>query len=249
VAVGAVAKMILQQFGIQIFSHVMQIGKVQSASYNREIGVNEFISKVNDSPVFCFNREAEELMKREIDEAKNYGTTLGGKVEVICSNLPVGLGSFVHWDRKLDGKLAQAVMSINAVKSVEIGDAAKAAECFGSDFQDEIFFENGKFARKTNNAGGIEGGMTNGEDVVVRAVMKPIPTMKEPLNSVDLSSKQPYPAHFERSDVCAVPACAVVAEAMCAIVILDEMLQKFGGDSIQECKSNFENYKRYTEKI
>ncbi len=249
VAVGAIAKTVLKEFGIEIFSHVIQIGKIASGVNYFEYDKTTFIQKVASSPLYCFDEKDEADMKKAIDEAMAAGTTLGGKIEVVCRNLPVGLGSFVQWDRKLDGKLAQAVMSVNAVKSVEIGDSTLAAENTGADFQDEIFYSEGKFYHKTNHCGGIEGGMTNGEDVVIKAVMKPIPTMKTPLNSVDFITKEVYPAHFERSDACAVPACAVVIEAMCAITILDEFLQKFGGDSIEEVKSNFERYQKYLKEL
>ncbi len=214
VAVGAVAMCLLKEFSINISSKILQIG----------------------------NAFDEENMKREIDTAKENGDTLGGRFEVTIKNLPAGLGSFVNWDRRLDGILAQALMSIPAIKAVEIGAGIKAAGLKGSQMHDEIFFENGKYFRKTNNAGGIEGGMTNGEAVVLYATMKAIPTMKKPLNSVDIVSKEPYSAHFERSDTCAVEACAVVAEAMCAIVIADAFLDKFGADSLEELKQNFENY-------
>ena len=213
VAVGAVAKCLLREFGISCSSKILQIG----AAFD------------------------EDNMKKEIDSAKQEGDTLGGKFEVTFKNLPVGLGSFVNWDRRLDGRLAQAVMSIPAVKSVEIGAGTKSAELKGSQMHDEIFFENGKYFRKTNNAGGIEGGMTNGEDVVVTGTMKPIPTMKKSLNSVDIKTKEPYEAHFERSDTCAVEACAVVAEAMCAIILADAFLEKYGADSLEELKKNFAN--------
>ncbi len=216
VAVGAVAKCLLKEFDITASSKILQIG----------------------------NAFDEDSMKKAIDEAKENGDTLGGRFEVTFKNLPVGLGSFVNWDKKLDGLLAQALMSIPAVKAVEVGAGCKSAELKGSQMHDEIFYENGKYFRNTNNAGGIEGGMTNGEDVVLTVTMKPIPTMKKPLNSVDIITKEPYSAHFERSDTCAVEACAVVAEAMCAIVLADAFLEKFGGDSLEEIKNNFENYKK-----
>lgn len=213
VAVGGVAKCLLKEFGIEGVSKVLQIG----------------------------NAFDEQSMKNEIDTAKEQGDTLGGRFEVVFKNLPVGLGSFVNWDRRLEGRLAQALMSIPAVKAVEVGAGCEAAALKGSQMHDEIFYdkENDKYYRKTNNAGGIEGGMTNGEDVVLKVTMKAIPTMKQPLQSVDIKTKEPYTAHFERSDTCAVEACAVVGEAMCAIVLADAMLEKFGGDSIDEMKRNF----------
>ena len=213
VAVGAVAKCLLKEFGITGSSKVLQIG----------------------------NAFEEESMKKEIDNAKEKGDTLGGSFEVRFTNLPVGLGSFVNWDRRLEGRLAQALMSIPAVKAVEVGAGVKAASLSGSNMHDEIFYnpETGCYYRETNNAGGIEGGMTNGEDVVLKVTMKAIPTMKQPLQSVDIKTKEPYTAHFERSDTCAVEACAVVGEAMAAIVLADAFLEKFGGDSLEEIKRNF----------
>jgi chorismate synthase len=206
VAVGAIAKLILKELNITGNSKVLQIG---SACCQEN---------------FC----------KEIDTLREKGDTTGGKFVVIYKNLPVGLGSYVHWDRGIDGKLAQAIMSIPAVKVVEIG--TNPLGYYGSEYHDEIFIENDEILRKTNNAGGIEGGMTNGEDVVVFGVMKPIPTMKQPLQSVDSQTLQPTQAHFERSDVCAVEACSVVAEARVAWVLVDEILLKYGGDTIDEIK-------------
>jgi len=175
----------------------------------------------------------------DIDKAREVGVTLGGKFEVIFTGLPIGLGSYVHYDRMLDGKIAQAVMSIPAVKSVSIGDGEVAHKLNGKEFHDEMIIENDKIVHKTNHAGGIEGGMTNGEALIVRAIMKPIPTMRSPLATVDMATMQETDAHFERSDVCAVEACAVVAENRIACTILDELLLKFGGDSIEEIKRNY----------
>jgi len=238
VAVGAVAKQILNEFSIKGFSHVTQIGtvKVDILSEN----YSELAKLAKESEVRCADKDVSEQMKQEIDNAKEQGDTLGGKFEVIFENLPVGLGSFVHWDRKLDGKIAQAVMSIPAVKSVEIGAGVNSAELRGSKMHDEIFYENGKIYRKTNNAGGIEGGMSNGEPIIVKAVMKPIPTMRTPLKTIDYKTLEQTEAHFERSDCCAVPACAVVAEARVAWVLLEAFLDKFGGDSFKEIKKNYE---------
>ena len=168
------------------------------------------------------------------DKAKEDGDTIGGKFEITYKNIPVGLGSYVHWDRKIDGRIAQAIMSIPAVKSVSIGSGENAYKMRGSEFHDEIFCEDGKVIRKTNNAGGIEGGMTNGEDITVTAVMKPIPTLKKRLQSIDCMTQQPAEAHFERSDTCAAEACAVVAEARLACVLANEILLKFGGDSMED---------------
>ena len=195
----------LKKFGINCTSKIIQIG----------------------------NGKTEEEFHNEIDKAKEAGDTLGGKFEVIFKNLPVGLGSYVHWDRMLDGKIAQAVMSIPAIKSVSIGNY-NAYKMFGSEYHDQMYSEDGKIIRKTNNAGGIEGGMTNGEPIVVTAIMKPIPTLRKPLNTVDAKTLEQTEAHFERSDTCAVEACSVVAENRIACVLIDEILMKFGGDSFDE---------------
>jgi len=213
VAIGSIAKQILSEFSINCSSKVTQIADAYD----------------------------EESIKEKIELAKNQGDTLGGKFEVVFENLPIGLGSHVQWDRKIDGLIAHAVMSIPAVKSVEIGLGVESAEVFGSQMHDEIFFENGKYFRKTNNAGGIEGGMTNGENLVVKACMKPIPTLKKPLSTVDFADNSQTQAHFERSDVCAVSSCAVVAEAMIACVLADEFLNKFGKDNLAEIKANYSN--------
>lgn len=207
VAVGAVAKIILKEFDITCSSRILQIGTTI------------------------------ENFEQEIDVAKEQGDSLGGKFEVMFKNLPIGLGSYVQWDRGFDGKIAQAVMSIGAIKAVEIGENPLGKK--GSEYHDEMFLKDGKIIRKTNNAGGIEGGMTNGEDLVIRAVMKPIPTMVKPLRTVDKETLTECEAHFERSDTCAVEACSVVAEARIACVLVDELMQKFGGDSIEEMKRHY----------
>ena len=238
VAVGSVAKQILKEFGITGFSHVIQIGdvKVDIKEDNYTL-IKECSEK---SELRCFDKYTTEKMKDAIDDAKQRGDTLGGKFEVVFGNLPVGLGSYVHWDRKLDGLLAQAVMSIPAIKAVEIGAGVEAATLSGSKMHDEIYVEGKQIYRKTNNAGGLEGGMTNGESIVIKGTMKAIPTMRTPLSTVDLLDYSQTQAHFERSDTCAVPACAVVAESRVAIVLVDEFLKKFGGDSLEEIKHNYE---------
>lgn len=238
VAVGAVAKQLLREFSIIGFSHVTQIGKVKAEVLPQSYTLLK--EAAEHSELRCADDVATDMMKEAIDTAKNDGDTLGGKFEVIFGNLPIGLGSHVHWDRKIDGRIAQAIMSIPAVKSVEIGVGVEAAELLGSKMHDELFISDNKIYRKTNNAGGIEGGMTNGEPIVVKAVMKPIPTMRTPLKTVDLYKKEATEAHFERSDTCAVPACAIVAEARIAWILIDEFLNKFGGDSLKEIKKNYE---------
>ena len=238
VAVGAIAKSILKEFFIIGFSHVTQIGNIKADVLPQSYTLLK--ESAEHSELRCADDIATDMMKEAIDKAKNDGDTLGGKFEVIFGNLPVGLGSHVHWDRKIDGKIAQAIMSIPAVKSVESGMGAEAAELRGSKTHDEVFIADNKIYRKTNNAGGIEGGMTNGEPIVVKAVMKAIPTLRTPLKTVDLYKKEQTEAHFERSDTCAVPACAVVAEARIAWIIAEEFLEKFGGDSLNEIKKNYE---------
>ena len=238
VAVGAIAKSILKEFGIEGISVVTQIGNAKAEINSDLFAIKDEIEKSDLRTVGSIY----ELMKTEIDKAKEVGDTLGGSFKVVFKNVPVGLGSHVHWDRKLDGLLAQAVMSIQAVKSVEVGLGKDVAQTLGSNTHDEIFVQDGKYIRKTNNAGGIESGISNGEDIVITASMKAIPTMKKALNSVAIDKKEEVQAHFERSDTCAVAACAVVAEAMIAIVLADAMLEKFSHDSLSEMKVNFQNY-------
>ncbi len=236
VAVGAIAKCILKQFNITGFSQVLQIGKIETS----EIAEEEAIVEKNDLRVA--DEKAYIDMKSLIDRAKEAGDTLGGKIQIIYKNLPIGLGSHVQWDRKLDGLLAQAVMSVQAVKAVEIGMGVDVAKNSGKNTHDEIFIENGLITRKTNNAGGLEGGMTNGENLVVKASMKAIPTMKTPLKSINLETKEQISAHFERSDTCAVSACGVVVDAMVAVVLVNAFLEKFGGDNLSQITNNYKVY-------
>lgn len=237
VAVGAVAKCILKQFGIEGFSYVLQIAEVKA---DENVVPDEKTIESND--LRLADTSVYEQMKAAIDKAREEGDTLGGKVEVIYKKLPIGLGSHVQWNRKLDGQLAQAVMSIQAVKAVEIGMGVDVAKTSGKNTHDEVFFENGKIVRKTNNAGGLEGGITNGENLVVKASMKAIPTMKTSLSSINLKSKEAISAHFERSDTCAVSACGVVADAMVATVLVNAFLEKFGQDNLEQIKRNYSAY-------
>lgn len=198
------------------------------------------------SPVYCFHRETAEAMMREIDRAREAGDSLGGVFEIRVYGLPPGLGSYVHWDRRLDGRLAGALMSIQAIKGVEIGLGFAGAALPGSQVHDEIFYSRERgFYRRTNRAGGLEGGVTNGEPLIVRAAMKPIPTLYKPLRSVDLISKEPFTASVERSDVCAVPAACVVGEAVVAWELAAACVEKFGGDTLQEMKTNYQQYLDY----
>ncbi len=242
VAVAGVAKRLLQEFGISVFAHVVEIGPARVPG-DLALPWDELRSRAETSEVRCAHRESEAAMIAAIDEAKSKGDTLGGVVEVVALGCPVGLGSYVQWDRRLDGRLAQALCSIQAIKGCEIGMGFEAARRFGSAVHDEILFDPPTgFRRSTNNAGGLEGGVTNGEPVVVRAAMKPISTLRTPLRSVDIVTKQAVEAVVERSDVCAVPAAAVVGEAMVAIVLADAFLEKFGGDSVDEIRRNFLAY-------
>ncbi len=249
VAAGAVAKKFLAELGIYIASHVVAIGTVTAKTETDQLPLSELQARAEASELRCLDPEAEQAMKRLIDEAANRGETLGGVFEVIADGVPIGLGSHVQWDRKLDGRLAHAVMSIPAIKGVEIGRAFELAQRFGSEVHDPFLPPNPNasdwrfFPRASNNAGGLEGGITNGERLIVRAAMKPISTLRNPLPSVDLRTLKPARAHVERSDVCAVPAAAVVAEAVVALVLADAVLEKFGGDTITEVKTNITNFR------
>lgn len=244
VAIGSVCKLFLNNFRIHIYSHVVQIGKIKVKKlYNR--WDDEELMKADESPLRVLDKESENLMIMEIEKAMESGDTLGGVIEVIGRNIPVGLGSFANWDRKIDSRIAQSVMSIPGIKGIEFGLGFEMANRYGSQVHDEIYYKEG-FHRETNNAGGIEAGVTNGEDIVFRIVMKPIPTLKKPLRTVDIDTKESAVAQFERSDVCAVPSAGIVAESMLAYVLADEMISKFGGDSLDEILSN---YNRYMETI
>ncbi len=243
VAVGALCKRLLDEFGISLVSHVLDIGGVFAKVGN--MSATEIRRKTENSELRCADYEAEKRMKRKIDEAQAAGDSLGGIFEVIASGAPIGLGSHVQWDRKLDARLGMALMSIQAIKGVEVGSGFGVANKPGSQVHDEIFWTpKAGFFRKTNNAGGIEGGMSNGEDISLRAAMKPIPTLMKPLRSVDMESKKPFKASVERSDVCAVPAAAVVGEAVVAFELAAAMIEKFGGDSMEEMKRNYEQYQK-----
>lgn len=239
VAVGAVAKALLAEFGIKVGGFVTELGGV-CATIPQNLLENLWKCAAS-SETFCCDPVAEAAMKQAIDSAKSVGDTLGGVVEVQVIGVPPGLGSYVHWDRKLDARLAMALMSVQAIKGVEVGIGFNAARSPGSLVHDEIFYNNG-YQRNSNNAGGIEGGMSNGEPIVVRAAMKPIPTLYKPLSSVDIRSHEPFAATIERSDTCAVPAALVVAEAVVAIEIANALLEKFGGDSVSEIQRNLAGY-------
>jgi chorismate synthase len=249
VAVGGVAKAFLAEFGIEVAGLVAAIGWIESR--RQDLPFAELRRRAAASEVSTWDAEAEIEMKRAIDAAQSAGDTLGGIVEIHVTNVPPGLGSYAQWDRKLDGRLAQALMSIQAIKGVECGIGFEAARRPGSKVHDEIFHDPERvhamsgYYRQTNNAGGLEGGMSNGEEIVVRAAMKPIPTLYTPLRSVDLATKEPFEAAVERSDTCAVPAAAVVAESVVAIEIASAFMEKFGGDSLAEVRRNYDAYRHY----
>jgi chorismate synthase len=250
VAAGALAKQLLREFGTEIASHSVQIGHVKlerAATWNEIWMVNGDI----ESPLRCVDPKVQDRMKAEVDAANGANDTVGGVFEVIVHNVPIGLGSHAQWDEKLDGRLAQAILSIQAVKGMEIGAGIAAAGSNGSEVQDEISYDKAakKFRRSSNRAGGLEGGITNGEDIVIRGYLKPISTLRKPLGTADMVTKEPIQAAYERSDWCVVPAAGVAAEAMVALVLADAFLQKFGGDSLPEMRRNFEGYARQVEEF
>jgi chorismate synthase len=246
VASGALAKLLLRELGVEVLSHVIRVGKaelsrpakweeIQALSHKEEILLN------------CVDPEDEARMKAEVDGVLRTGDTVGGVFEVVVHGLPPGIGTHVNWDERLDGLLAQAVMSLQAVKAVEIGRGVTAAESLGSTVHDAIGYEGDKerftkFSREHNNAGGLEGGISNGEDVVVRGYLKPISTLRRPLGSVSFETREPVKAAYERSDVCVVPAAGVASEAMVALTVARLVIEKFGGDSLTELKRNYNGY-------
>jgi len=240
VACGAIAKQLLASFGVAIKSHVIKLGHVQIVPLHQAW---EAICDIPlDSPLNCADDHIQDEMIKLIDQAKVDGDTLGGIFEVVTKGLPVGLGAHTSWEDKLDGRIARAVMSIHAIKAVEIGEGVANAGRHGSQVHDEIFHDGEAFSRTTNRAGGLEGGITNGEELRVRGYMKPISTLRKPLHSVDINTKEEDLAAFERSDITAVPAAGVIGEAMLAVVLANEMREKFGGDSMDEMKRNYDSY-------
>jgi chorismate synthase len=246
-AVGAVAKKLLGAVGIDVFAHVVAIGRVKAV--RPDLPPAELKARARASDLACADPEAEVWMKDAIRETAHAGDTLGGVFEVVATGVPTGLGAHIQWDRKLDGRLAQALMSIQAIKGVEVGDGWRAAESRGSEVHDAIYYDAGarRFTRPTNRAGGLEGGISNGESVVCRAAMKPIATLKKALPSVDVRTKEPFDAAHERSDICAVAAASIVGEAMVAITLCDALLEKFGGDSLRELARNVDGYRAQLE--
>ena len=247
VAVGAVAKRLLEEIGVQVASHIVNFGGIE-VEVPENLTVSQIKEAVAQSEVSIVNREREEEIKAYIDSVKKEGETIGGIVETIVGGVPVGLGSFVQWDKKLDAKIAQGVVSINAFKGVEFGLGFEAGRRKGSQVMDEIlWFEQDGYTRRTNHLGGFEGGMTNGEPIIVRGVMKPIPTLYKPLMSVDIETHEPYKATVERSDPTALPAAGVVMEAVVATVLATEVLDKFSSDNLEELKEAVERHRAYTK--
>ena len=241
VATGALAHILLREFGIDVLGHVINVGGVETDI--PESFMEDMRKRVESSPLFTLDPEACEKMKERIDEAIAAGDTIGGVFEVIAEGLPPGLGSYVQWDRKLDGRLALAIMAINAVKAVEVGDGIASSTKFGTLVQDEIFHGGTRgYYRETSRNGGIEGGMTNGAPLIIRGYVKPVATIKKGLQSVDIRTKEVKTPQFRRSDFCVVPPASVVGEAMVAWVLAAEMVEKFGGDSLEDMKASYEDY-------
>jgi len=245
VAAGALAKLLLREFGVTILSHTIAVGHVRlerAASWDEIVAICENL----ESPLRCVDPETEARMKAEVDHVLRAGDSVGGVFEVVVRGLPPGLGTHVQWDEKLDAKLGQAIMSMQAVKAVEIGTGVTNAGSYGSEVQDEIRYDTAskRFERSSNRAGGLEGGITNGQDIVVRGYLKPISTLRRALLTADMNTKEAVKAAYERSDVCVVPAGGVVGEAMAALTLAAAFLEKFGGDSIEETRRNFDGYQR-----
>jgi chorismate synthase len=246
VAAGAIAKLLLRELGIEVLSHVIGVG---SARLDKPVTWDAIAALASKNEVLlnCIDAESEGRMKEQVDLALRTGDSVGGVFEVVAHNVPPGLGTYANWDERLDGQLAAAVMSLQAVKAVEIGDAVEAAASLGSTVHDEIGYEQGRnaftgFTRRSNHAGGLEGGVSNGEDIRVRGYLKPISTLRRPLASVDFATREPVKAAYERSDVCVVPAAGVAAEAMVALTLARCALEKFGGDSLVEVERNYQGY-------
>lgn len=239
VGLGAMCRAFLSELGIEIASHVKQIGP-ETSNARMESDLKTLNAEADRSPTRCLDKEAEAKMVDHIDALRKAGDSIGGVFEVVASGVPAGLGSYTHWNRKLSTRIAGAMMSINAMKSVSIGDGLDVADTPGSQVHDEIILKDGQVRRATNHAGGVEGGMSNGELIQVQVAMKPIPTLAKPLRSVDIISGKEGQAHKERTDACAVPAASVIGESMLALVLADAVLEKFGGDSLEQVKAHIE---------
>jgi len=244
VGLGSVCRKLLEEVGIEVGSRVVQIHDVKDESLS-DISPNQLSKTADASSVRCLDKEVESAMIKTIDDAKVSGDSLGGIFEVIANGLPYGLGAHTQWDRKLHTRISAMLMSVNAFKGIEIGEGFGGAEKFGSEVHDEIGHDGEKFIRYSNNAGGIEGGMSNAQPIVIRMAMKPIPTLTKPLHSVDIHSKEKKDAHKERTDSCAVPAASIIAESMLCFVLADALLEKFGGDSVVQLKAHMDATAKY----
>jgi len=246
VALGTVCRKLLEDVGIYVGSHVTQIHHIKNSnSYDSSLSPIELNKKADKSPVRCLDKKAGQKMIEIINDAKSAGDSVGGIFKVIATGLPYGLGSPMQWDRKLQAKITAMMMSVNAFKGIDIGGGMDQSENWGSEVHDEIGWENDKFIRYSNNAGGIEGGMTNAQPIIVKIAMKPIATLIKPLKSVDMNTKESKDAHKERTDSCAVPAASVIAESMLCFVLVDALLEKFGGDSIEQLKAHIKATSKY----
>jgi len=250
VAVGGFCKSLLAELGIRIYSHTIAVRDVRiSAEQLASVAVDK-IEQIEAMETRCVDPGLDQAMRAAVDQAIERGDTIGGEFEVRAAGVPVGLGSYAQWDRRLDAQLAGAIMSINAVKGVEIGSGLET-DPYGSEYHDEIFYEPQakEFYRKTNHAGGVEGGVSNGQEIIVRGTLKPIPTLRKPLMSVDLETKEPFKAQYERSDTCVVPAAGVIGEAMVAIVLAQAVEEKFGSDTLDEIRNNLESYRNLMREL
>ena len=246
VALGTVCRKLLEDVGIYVGSHVTQIHHVKNTiSYDSSISPVELNKRADASPVRCLDKKAEEKMIKIIDDAKSAGDSVGGIFEVVATGLPYGLGSPMQWDRKLQAKITSMMMSVNAFKGIDIGGGMNKSEKWGSEVHDEIGWKKNKYIRYSNNAGGLEGGMTNAQPIVLKMAMKPIATLIKPLRSVDMNTKESKDAHKERTDSCAVPAASVIAESMLCYVLVDALLEKFGGDSMEQLKAHLKATSKY----
>jgi chorismate synthase len=246
VAIGAVCRKLLEEVGITVGSRVYQIHNiVDNIPVSNDMGLKELNDTVDASPVRCFDKDAEKKMMDVIDEARNNGDSVGGSFEVIAKGLPYGLGTYINADGKLQARISQAMMSVNAFKGVELGAGFASSAVFGSELHDEILYEDNKITRASNNAGGIEGGMSNAQPIHVKVSMKPISTLIKPLRSIDLNTMEPKLAHKERTDSCAVPAASIIGESMLAIVLADALLEKFGGDNLDQLKKHIKASGKY----
>ena len=246
VAIGAVCRKLLEEVGISVGSRVYQIHNiVDNTPVSNDMGLKELNDTVDASPVRCFDKDAEKKMMDVIDEARNNGDSVGGSFEVIAKGLPYGLGTYINADGKLQARISQAMMSVNAFKGVELGAGFASSAVFGSELHDEILYEDNKITRASNNAGGIEGGMSNAQPIHVKVSMKPISTLIKPLRSIDLNTMEPKLAHKERTDSCAVPAASIIGESMLTIVLADALLEKFGGDNLDQLKKHIKASGKY----